>query len=69
MVDIAFLKICRIQKKLYLLVCCEDGFLYIYDVDTAEGGECTLLKQHQLVHTSSSFCCLYVLAGISTWLF
>lgn len=36
-----------IQKKLYLLVACEDGHLYIYRVDEHNGGECALVKQHR----------------------
>ena len=39
----------RLQKKLHLLVCCEDALLYIYDIDTAMGGECNLIKQHRSV--------------------
>ncbi len=30
-----------------LLVASQDGNLYIYNLDPAEGGECTLLKQHR----------------------
>ncbi|XP_013408500.1 WD repeat domain phosphoinositide-interacting protein 2 [Lingula anatina] len=37
-----------IQKMPRLLVASQDGYLYIYNMDPAEGGECTLLKQHRL---------------------
>ena len=30
-----------------LLVASQDGYLYIYNIDPVEGGECTLLKQHR----------------------
>ena len=38
----------NIQKVPRLLVACQDGYLYIYNLDPMEGGECTLLKQHRL---------------------
>ncbi|CAG2181921.1 unnamed protein product, partial [Oppiella nova] len=28
-----------------------DGYLYIYDLNTNEGGDCTLIKQHRLDET------------------
>lgn len=37
-----------------LLVASADGFFYIYDVNTSEGGECTLIKQHKLDGSESS---------------
>ncbi|XP_067006590.1 WD repeat domain phosphoinositide-interacting protein 2 isoform X1 [Anabrus simplex] len=40
--------ITTIQKVLRLLVASADGFLYVYTLDTAEGGDCTLVKQHRL---------------------
>ena len=36
-----------IQKMPRLLVASQDGYLYIYNLDPSEGGECTLLKQHR----------------------
>ena len=30
-----------------LLVATADGYLYIYNIDPEEGGDCTLLKQHR----------------------
>nr|CAD7458477.1 unnamed protein product [Timema tahoe] len=39
--------ITTIQKVLRLLVASADGYLYVYNLDTAEGGDCTLLKQHR----------------------
>ncbi|XP_078037094.1 autophagy-related 18a isoform X2 [Augochlora pura] len=40
--------ITEIHKVLRLLVASEDGYLYVYNLDAAEGGDCTLLKQHRL---------------------
>ncbi|KAJ8246097.1 hypothetical protein GJAV_G00263620 [Gymnothorax javanicus] len=37
-----------IQKIPRLLVAAADGYLYIYNLDPLEGGECTLMKQHKL---------------------
>lgn len=31
-----------------VLVASADGYLYIYDLNVNEGGECTLIKQHTL---------------------
>lgn len=38
----------RIQNQLRLLVATEDGFLYVYNMDSNEGGDLTLYKQHRL---------------------
>ncbi|XP_056390624.1 WD repeat domain phosphoinositide-interacting protein 2 isoform X2 [Hyla sarda] len=38
----------KIQKIPRLLVAAADGYLYIYNLDPQEGGECTLMKQHKL---------------------
>lgn len=35
-------------KGTRVLVASVDGFLYIYDLNVEEGGECTLIKQHKL---------------------
>uniref|UniRef100_T1IRF6 Uncharacterized protein n=1 Tax=Strigamia maritima TaxID=126957 RepID=T1IRF6_STRMM len=35
-----------VQKILRILVASADGYLYIYNLDPNEGGDCTLLKQH-----------------------
>ncbi|XP_014235192.2 WD repeat domain phosphoinositide-interacting protein 2 isoform X1 [Trichogramma pretiosum] len=40
--------IATIQKVLRLLVASADGYLYVYNLDTQEGGDCTLFKQHRL---------------------
>ncbi|XP_071444910.1 WD repeat domain phosphoinositide-interacting protein 2 isoform X1 [Hetaerina americana] len=40
--------ITMVQKILRLLVASADGYLYIYNLDTSEGGDCNLLKQHRL---------------------
>uniref|UniRef100_A0A8C3DGJ4 WD repeat domain, phosphoinositide interacting 2 n=1 Tax=Corvus moneduloides TaxID=1196302 RepID=A0A8C3DGJ4_CORMO len=37
-----------IQKIPRLLVGAADGYLYMYNLDPQEGGECTLMKQHKL---------------------
>ncbi|KAK9703032.1 hypothetical protein QE152_g29568 [Popillia japonica] len=37
-----------IQNQLRLLVATEDGFLYVYNMDSNEGGDLTLYKQHRL---------------------
>ena len=37
----------RIGKLPRLLVSSADGYLYIYNIDPEEGGDCTLLKQHR----------------------
>ncbi|CAB0036400.1 unnamed protein product [Trichogramma brassicae] len=41
--------IATIQKVLRLLVASADGYLYVYNLDTQEGGDCTLFKQHRFV--------------------
>ncbi|KAL4241116.1 WD repeat domain phosphoinositide-interacting protein 2 [Mactra antiquata] len=40
--------IASIQKVPRLLVASQDGYLYIYNLDPNEGGECMLLRQHSL---------------------
>ncbi|KAK7073721.1 WD repeat domain phosphoinositide-interacting protein 2 [Halocaridina rubra] len=40
--------IATIQKQPRVVVASTDGYLYIYNLNTAEGGDCTLLKQHRL---------------------
>ncbi|XP_060700878.1 WD repeat domain phosphoinositide-interacting protein 1 isoform X5 [Hemiscyllium ocellatum] len=37
-----------IQKLPRLLVAASDGFLYIYNLDPHDGGECVLIKKHRL---------------------
>ncbi|XP_017891108.1 WD repeat domain phosphoinositide-interacting protein 2 isoform X3 [Ceratina calcarata] len=37
-----------IHKVLRLLVASAEGYLYIYNLDSTEGGDCTLVKQHRL---------------------
>lgn len=39
--------VAKLDKDLRLMVACEDGFLYIYNLDP-NGGECKLLKCHDL---------------------
>ncbi|KAL4658226.1 WD repeat domain phosphoinositide-interacting protein 2-like [Arapaima gigas] len=43
-----------IQKIPRLLVAAADGYLYIYNLDPQDGGECTLMKQHKLDGTVDS---------------
>lgn len=35
----------RIKKTLRVLVASNDGFLYIYCLDTSIGGDCQLIRQ------------------------
>lgn len=41
--------IAMIGKLPRLLVSSADSYLYIYNIDPEEGGDCTLLKQHRLI--------------------
>ena len=41
---------CSIGKLPRLLVATADGYLYIYNIDPEEGGDCTLLKQHRYMY-------------------
>ncbi|KAL7372444.1 hypothetical protein ABVT39_016604 [Epinephelus coioides] len=41
-----------IQKLPRLLVASSDGFLYIYNVDPQDGGECVLVQKHRLFDSS-----------------
>uniref|UniRef100_A0A8C4R7V0 WD repeat domain, phosphoinositide interacting 2 n=1 Tax=Eptatretus burgeri TaxID=7764 RepID=A0A8C4R7V0_EPTBU len=43
-----------VQKLPRLLVASSDGYLYIYNVDPQDGGECTLMKQHRLDGSTES---------------
>lgn len=40
--------ITEMEEKMRVLVATGDGYLYIYDFNVNEGGECNLLKQHQI---------------------
>jgi autophagy-related protein 18 len=40
--------ITKVEKETRLLVACEDGFLYIYNLDDGKGGECKLIRAHDL---------------------
>lgn len=44
-----------IDKIARVLVVSAEGYLYIYDLDVNEGGDCTLVKQHRLEGSESSF--------------
>lgn len=45
------ISIATIQQQLRLLVATEDGVLYVYNMDTNEGGDLVLYKQHRLDDT------------------
>lgn len=38
----------KLEKETRLLVACEDGFLYIYNLDDSNGGDCKLIRAHDL---------------------
>ncbi|CAH0563417.1 unnamed protein product [Brassicogethes aeneus] len=42
------ISIVTIQNQLRLLIATEDGVLYVYNVDSAEGGDLTLYKKHRI---------------------
>ncbi|CAL4142180.1 unnamed protein product [Meganyctiphanes norvegica] len=46
--------IAQIQKQARVVVASTDGYLYIYNLNQVEGGDCTLLKQHRLDGSESS---------------
>lgn len=43
--------IATLEKDTILLVACEDGFLYIYDFNVVDGGQCKLIRAHDLRST------------------
>lgn len=40
--------IAKVEKETRLLLASEDGFLYMYDFDDSKGGECKLIRAHDL---------------------
>lgn len=46
--------ITTIQKLLRVVVAAYDGYLYVYNLDPQNGGECDLIRQHRLFELSSS---------------
>ncbi|XP_031623597.1 WD repeat domain phosphoinositide-interacting protein 2 isoform X2 [Contarinia nasturtii] len=40
--------IAKLEKESKLLAACEDGFLYVYDFDANKGGDCKLIRAHDL---------------------
>lgn len=40
--------IAKLEKELKILAACEDGFLYVYDFDVNKGGDCKLIRAHDL---------------------
>lgn len=55
--------ITKLEKETRLVVACEDGFLYIYGLDEVRGGECKLLRVHDLRNS------LYGITGTSKELY
>lgn len=47
----------RIQKLPRLLMASSDGYLYIYNVDPQDGGECVLVQKHRCVHVLGANIC------------
>lgn len=41
-----------IHRKSYLLVVAANGYMYVYRIDARRGGECELIKQHELDKSS-----------------
>lgn len=39
--------IINVPRNPRVLIATADGYLYIYDLNTNEGGDCTLVKQHR----------------------
>ncbi|XP_019865446.2 WD repeat domain phosphoinositide-interacting protein 2 isoform X3 [Aethina tumida] len=48
------ISIVTIQNQLRLLVATEDGMLFVYNMDSADGGDLTLYKQHRIDEFSES---------------
>ncbi|CAB4007778.1 WD repeat domain phosphoinositide-interacting 2-like [Paramuricea clavata] len=46
--------IATISRLPRLLVATADAYLYIYNIDPEEGGDCTLLKQHRILDATES---------------
>ncbi|XP_028395298.1 WD repeat domain phosphoinositide-interacting protein 2-like [Dendronephthya gigantea] len=46
--------ISTISRLPRLLVATADGYLYIYNIDPEEGGDCTLLKQHRILEATEA---------------
>jgi autophagy-related protein 18 len=46
--------VANIQKIPRVLIASADGYLYIYDLNVNEGGDCTLIKQHRLDEISNA---------------
>jgi hypothetical protein len=36
------------ECEMYILVASSDGYVYVYSLDMANGGDCALIKQHRL---------------------
>lgn len=51
----------RIQKVPRQLVVSQDGYLYIYNLDPNEGGECMLLRQHRYMWVCPHHSMYYVM--------
>lgn len=42
-----------VQKLPRILIADENGYFYVYNLDPVDGGECTLLRQHNLISKTS----------------
>lgn len=53
--------ISRVDKVLRLLVASSHGYLYVYNLDMEEGGECSLWRTHRFViQFVCTFCMLFL---------
>lgn len=43
---------CSVSRSPRLLVATSQGVLYVYALDAGEGGECSLLRQHQFLEAA-----------------
>lgn len=42
----------RVSREARLVVATSEGLVYVFALDTAEGGECALLRTHRLADTA-----------------
>lgn len=42
----------RVAREARLVVATSEGLVYVFALDTAEGGECALLRTHRLADTA-----------------
>ena len=58
---------CSIGRLPRLLVSSADGYLYIYNIDPEEGGDCTLLKQHRCGPLTDLLCGRFCEVGVDSF--